>query len=361
MTQAPPSPATDDAYRTAGVDIAAGNAFVTAIGPAVARTRRPGVMGGLGGFGGLFDLAPLGLLDPILVAATDGVGTKLLLAEELGVHRGLGVDLVAMSVNDVAVQGAEPLFFLDYFATGRLDPDVAAAVVEGVADACVAAGCALLGGETAEMPGVYPPGRFDLAGFAVGAVERRDLLPQPQRVRPGDVVLAVASSGAHANGFSLIRRIVADTSADLRGAAPFARDLGLGAALLEPTRLYVRACRLLTTHGAVALAHVTGGGLVENLPRVMPENTVARLDLDSYALPSLFRWLAAAGSLIRHDLARTFNCGIGLLAIVPEAHAAAALDALRAVGETAWAVGTIAPATGAPGVRLEGGRDWPER
>ncbi|TVQ35118.1 MAG: phosphoribosylformylglycinamidine cyclo-ligase [Geminicoccaceae bacterium] len=360
MTQAPPPTNTPDAYREAGVDIALGNAFVAAIGPAVARTHRPGVMGAIGGFGGVFDLSVLAMTDPLLVAATDGVGTKLLLAEAVGVHRGLGIDLVAMSVNDIAVQGAQPLFFLDYFATGRLEPEVAAEVVNGVADACAESGCALLGGETAEMPGVYPPGRFDLAGFAVGAVERSRLLPRLDQVREGDVVLAVASSGLHSNGFSLVRRIVETSGADLQGPAPFAPATRLADALLTPTRLYVRACRVLAGAGASALAHVTGGGLLENLPRVMPQGTAARLDLDSYTLPPLFAWLAAAGALDRTSLARTFNCGIGLLAVVPAERTAAALEALYDAGETAWQVGEIVAGNGAPEVELQGGHGWPQ-
>ncbi|MFW5834154.1 MAG: phosphoribosylformylglycinamidine cyclo-ligase [Pseudomonadota bacterium] len=359
MTQAPPPTHVQDAYRDAGVDIEAGNAFVRAIGPAVARTVRPGVMGGIGGFGGLFDLAVLGLRDPLLVAATDGVGTKLLLAETVGRHRGLGIDLVAMSVNDIAVQGAEPLFFLDYFATGRLDPEVAAEVVEGVADACVEAGCALLGGETAEMPGVYPPGRFDLAGFAVGAVERARLLPRTETVAPGDAVIAVASSGLHSNGFSLVRRIVAQGGHDLASAAPFAPDQPLGEVLLAPTRLYVGACRTLAENGAKAIAHITGGGLTENLPRVMPAGLTARLDLDRFALPPLFAWLAEQGELDRTSLARTFNCGIGLLAIVAADAADAAVAELEAAGETAWIAGDVVARDGPDAVDLLGGRGWP--
>ncbi|MEO1089439.1 MAG: phosphoribosylformylglycinamidine cyclo-ligase [Pseudomonadota bacterium] len=360
MTQAPPSPTTtEDAYRTAGVDIAVGNAFVRAIGPAVARTARPGVVGEIGGFGGLFDLAAAGLHEPLLVAATDGVGTKLLLAEAVGSHRGLGVDLVAMSVNDVAVQGAQPLFFLDYFATGKLEPEVAAAVVEGVADACVDAGCALLGGETAEMPGVYPPGRFDLAGFCVGAVERSRLLPRRERVAIGDAVIAVASSGLHSNGFSLVRRIIDATGADLHAPAPFAAEGTLGAVLLSPTRLYVASALTLADAGAVALAHVTGGGLLENLPRVMPPDTIAVIDLDSYELPPLFAWLANTGRLGRQDLARTFNCGIGLLAIVPENAVGEAVARLAASGETVWRCGQVERGRGPATVRLDGGTTWP--
>ncbi len=364
MTQASPpgsepADAPRDAYRDAGVDIAAGNAFVATIAPAAERTRRPGVMQGLGGFGGLFDLKDAGFTDPILVAATDGVGTKLLLAQATGRFRALGVDLVAMSVNDIAVQGAEPLFFLDYYATGRLEANVARAVVEGVADGCAEAGCALLGGETAEMPGVYPPGAFDLAGFAVGAVERARLLPRPDRLRCGDALVAVASAGLHSNGFSLVRRIVATAGADLAAPAPFAPDRALGDVLMTPTRLYVTAARRLAAAGAHALAHVTGGGLVENLPRVLPRGLAARLDLDSYTLPPLFAWLAEAGGLDRRTLARTFNMGVGLIGVVPADAADTALAALAESGERAWILGRLEAGDGPPVVTLEGGRSWP--
>ena len=366
MTQAsPPSgntptaDGTGDAYGEAGVDIAAGSAFVEAIAPAAARTARPGVMAGLGGFGGLFDLRACGYADPVLVAATDGVGTKLLVAQATGDYRGLGVDLVAMSVNDIAVQGADPLFFLDYYATGRLEANVARAVVEGIADGCAEAGCALLGGETAEMPGVYPPGAFDLAGFAVGAVERNRVLPQVERIAAGDVVLAVASSGLHSNGFSLARRIVTTAGLDPGAPAPFASATTLGTALLTPTRIYARACRLLADNGARAIAHITGGGLLENLPRVLPLGLQARLDLDSYALPPLFAWLAAAGGLDRRTLGRTFNAGVGLAAVEAEADAEPALAALEAAGETAWRLGRVEPASGPARVVLDGGTAWP--
>jgi phosphoribosylformylglycinamidine cyclo-ligase len=360
MTQAPPARGFDaDAYKDAGVDVDAGNAFVDAIAPAADRTRRPGVMTGLGGFGGLFDLAAAGWRDPVLVAATDGVGTKLLLAERVGAYRGLGVDLVAMSVNDIAVQGAEPLFFLDYYATGRLEATIARAVVEGVADGCVEAGCALLGGETAEMPGVYPPGAFDLAGFAVGAAERHRLLPRIDEVRAGDALVAVASSGLHSNGFSLVRRIVTTAGADLAAPAPFDATVGLGDALMRPTRIYGRACRVLVDQGARALAHITGGGLVENIPRVLPRGLRAVVDLESYALPQLFDWLAEAGGLDRTTLARTFNLGVGLVGVVPADRAEEVVAALVGAGEAAWIVGRIAEGEGTPLVTLEGGPRWP--
>ena len=362
MTQAPPAHgAGGDAYKDAGVDVDAGNAFVDAIAPAAERTRRPGVMSGLGGFGGLFDLAAAGWRDPVLVAATDGVGTKLLLAERTGAYRGLGVDLVAMAVNDVAVQGAEPLFFLDYYATGRLEATIARAVVEGVADGCVEAGCALLGGETAEMPGVYPPGAFDLAGFAVGAAEREHLLPRPDDVRPGDALVAVASSGLHSNGFSLVRRIVTTAGADPAAPAPFDATVTLGEALMRPTRIYVPAARVLVGQGARALAHVTGGGLVENVPRVLPRGVRAVIDLDSYTLPPLFGWLAEAGGLERTALARTFNLGVGLVGVVAAERAEAVVAALVEAGEEAWIVGRVEAGEGAPLVTLAGGPRWPQR
>ena len=360
MTQAPPERGNDgDAYRAAGVDVDAGNAFVEAIAPAAERTRRPGVLAGLGGFGGLFDLAAAGWHDPVLVAATDGVGTKLLLAERTGAYRGLGVDLVAMCVNDVAVQGAQPLFFLDYYASGRLEATIARAVVEGVADGCVEAGCALLGGETAEMPGVYPPGGFDLAGFAVGAAARDRLLPNRDAVRPGDALVAVASSGLHSNGFSLVRRIVTTAGADLAAPAPFDAAVTLGAALMRPTRIYVAACRTFADHGARALAHVTGGGLVENVPRVLPRGLRAVVDLESYTPPPLFGWLAEAGGLERTALARTFNLGVGLVGVVAAEDANAAVAALEAAGEEAWVVGRVETGDGAPLVTLAGGPRWP--
>ena len=360
MTQAPPARGSGrDPYKDAGVDVDAGNAFVDAIAPAAERTRRAGVLAGLGGFGGLFDLAAAGWRAPVLVAATDGVGTKLLLAESTGAYRGLGVDLVAMCVNDVAVQGAEPLFFLDYYASGRLEATIARAVVEGVADGCVEAGCALLGGETAEMPGVYPAGAFDLAGFAVGAAERDRLLPRPDEVRAGDALVAVASSGLHSNGFSLVRRIVTTAGADLAAAAPFDARLTLGAALMRPTRIYVAACRAFAANGARALAHITGGGLVENIPRVLPRGLRAVVDLESYTAPPLFSWLAEAGGLDRTTLARTFNLGIGLVGVVPAIRAEDIVAALVEAGEDAWVVGRVEEDTGAPPVTLEGGPRWP--
>jgi len=346
-----PAPLT---YREAGVDIEAGNALVERIRPAVARTARPGVVGGIGGFGGLFALEPGRWREPVLVAGTDGVGTKLRLAIAAGRHRGVGVDLVAMCANDVAVQGAEPLFFLDYYATGRLDVDVAAEVVEGVAEGCVQAGCALLGGETAEMPGMYAPGDYDLAGFCVGVVERERLV-DGRGCAPGDVLVGLASSGPHSNGYSLIRRILEHTGADLAQALDDGTPLG--EALLAPTRIYVRA--LLALHGAgllKAAAHITGGGLPENLPRVLPEGVRAVVDADAWPEPPVFAWLRAHGPVARAEMYRTFNCGVGMVVVVPAAEAERALALAREAGETAWAIGRLEPAVpGTPRIEIRGG------
>lgn len=347
-------------YAAAGVDIAAGNRLVDRIAAETARTRRPGADAALGGFGGLFDLAAAGFRDPLLVAATDGVGTKLELAIAAGRLRGVGIDLVAMCVNDLVVQGAEPLFFLDYFATGRLEPDAAAAVVAGIADGCVAAGAALVGGETAEMPGFYPPGRFDLAGFAVGAVERERLLPS-RDVAAGDAVLGLASDGVHSNGFSLVRAVLTRTGARLEDPAPFdggARSLA--EALLAPTRIYVRPLLavLADRPGAVkALAHVTGGGLVENVPRVLPESLAARIDLAAIDVPPVFSWIAEAGGVAEPEMLRTFNCGIGMVAIVDAAAADGVAADLAAAGERVVRLGEIVPRTDAGVVPV--GRAFP--
>jgi len=295
-------------YRDAGVDIDAGNALVERIRPAVARTARPGVLGGIGGFGGLFALDTARWREPVLVAGTDGVGTKLRLAIAAGRHRGVGIDLVAMCANDVAVQGAEPLFFLDYYATGRLEVEVAAEVVEGVAEGCAQAGCALLGGETAEMPGMYAPGDYDIAGFCVGVVER-DRLVDGRACAPGDVLIGLASSGPHANGYSLIRRILERTGADL--ATPLPDGTPLGEALLAPTRIYVRALLALHQAGLLkAAAHVTGGGLPENLPRVLPRGVRAVVDAGAWPEPPVFAWIREQGPVTREEMRRTFNCGV---------------------------------------------------
>ena len=337
-------------YRAAGVDIDAGNALVERIKPLAAATARPGVAGGLGGFGALFDLKAAGYSDPVLVAATDGVGTKLRLAIETGRLTGVGIDLVAMCVNDLICQGAEPLFFLDYFATGRLDVDQAAQVIAGIAEGCRLSGCALIGGETAEMPGMYSEGDFDLAGFAVGAMERGGALPLP--ARPGDVVLGLASSGVHSNGFSLVRRIVAASGLGWDAPAPFAPETTLGEALLAPTRLYPAAARAARAAGEVrGFAHITGGGLPENLPRVLPEGLGADLDLGAWSLPPVFRWLRDTGGVARDELLRVFNCGIGLCVVVAPEDAEAVAAALAEAGETVHRLGRV---TETPGIAFRG-------
>ncbi len=314
-------------YAGAGVDIAAGNALVDRIKPAAAATARPGVMAGLGGFGALFDLKAAGYSDPVLVAATDGVGTKLRIAIDTGHLGGIGTDLVAMCVNDLVCQGAEPLFFLDYFATGRLDVERAAQVVEGIAAGCTEAGCALIGGETAEMPGLYAGEDFDLAGFAVGAMERGAALPDG--VAEGDVLLGLASSGVHSNGYSLVRRVVAGLGFGWDAPAPWGGGT-LGAELLTPTRLYVRPALAAIRGGGVrGLAHVTGGGLTENLPRVLPEGLGAEVDLSAWPLPPVFAWLAEAGGIAEAEMLRTFNCGIGMVAVVAPDRAEALVDVLQ--------------------------------
>ena len=328
-------------YRDAGVDIDAGNALVDAIKPAAKSTNRPGVVGGLGGFGGLFDLAACGYRDPLLVAATDGVGTKLKLAIDSGVHDTVGIDLVAMCVNDLVVQGAEPLFFLDYYATGRLEPAEGAAIVQGIAEGCRQAGCALIGGETAEMPGLYREGDYDLAGFAVGAVERNALL-DGQGVAPGDVILGLASSGLHSNGFSLVRKIIERSGLSLSADSPFAPGQKLGEALLTPTRIYVRAClTALRTGGLKALAHITGGGLTENLPRSLPAGCAAEIDPGTWQRLAVFDWLAEVGKIDEAEMIRTFNCGLGMVAIAAEADAARVADALSEAGEDVVQVGRV--------------------
>ena len=331
-------------YAGAGVDIDAGNALVERIKPAAARTARPGTMAGLGGFGALFDLRAAGYADPILVAATDGVGTKLRIAINTGLLEGVGTDLVAMCVNDLVCQGAEPLFFLDYFATGQLSVEAAARVVEGIAAGCAEAGAALVGGETAEMPGMYPPGDFDLAGFAVGALERGADLPRG--VTAGDLVLGVASSGVHSNGYSLIRRVAEAEGLGWEAPCPFG-DGALGAALLVPTRIYVRAARAaLAAGGLRAFAHITGGGLTENLPRVLPEGVGAEIDLDAWDLPPVFEWLRTRAGIAEPEMLKTFNCGIGLVAVVAAGRVDPVAEALRAAGETVSRIGRIAAGGG---------------
>ncbi|PSJ61055.1 phosphoribosylformylglycinamidine cyclo-ligase [Kumtagia ephedrae] len=331
-------------YAQAGVDIDAGNDMVERIKPLVRSTRRPGADGEIGGFGGLFDLKAAGFTDPVLVAANDGVGTKLKIAIDSGRHDTIGIDLVAMCVNDLVVQGAEPLFFLDYFATGKLDPDQGTAIVAGIAAGCRQAGCALIGGETAEMPGMYHGSDYDLAGFAVGAAERGQLLPTDDIVE-GDVLLGLASSGAHSNGFSLIRRIVEMSGLGWGDPAPFADGASLGEALLEPTRIYVKPIlkAVRGTHGIKALAHITGGGFPDNIPRVLPKDFSAELDLAAIDVPPVFSWLAKTGGVAPEEMMRTFNCGIGMIAVVAAGQAAQVAAVLQEAGETVTPVGRIVP------------------
>ncbi len=317
-------------------------------------------MGGLGGFGGMFDLAAAGFRDPVLVAATDGVGTKLKIADAAGRHDTIGIDLVAMCVNDLVVQGAEPLFFLDYFATGRLDVARAEAVVADIAAGCREAGCALIGGETAEMPGLYTGEDYDLAGFAVGAVERERILTGAAMAE-GDMVLGLAASGLHSNGFSLVRRVVEESGHDYAGPAPFAPEQRLGEALLEPTRIYVRSCLAALGTGHVhALAHITGGGLTENIPRVLPDGLACHIDGGAWPVPPVFAWLGEAGQVPGPEMARTFNCGIGMVVIVAAAGADSVQAALRHAGETVWPIGRIARrGDGEPVVIKDMGERWP--
>ena len=326
-------------YADAGVDIDAGNALVEQIKPAAKRTVRPGVMAGLGGFGALFDLKAAGFADPVLVAATDGVGTKLRIAIDTGVVDTIGIDLVAMCVNDLVCQGAEPLFFLDYFATGRLETDHAVRIIQGIATGCEQSGCALIGGETAEMPGMYQAGDFDLAGFAVGAMERGSALPAD--VAEGDVLLGLASDGVHSNGYSLVRKLVEVSGLNWADDCPFATGT-LGAALLAPTRLYVKpALSAINLGGVNALAHITGGGLTENIPRVLPDGMGVQIDLDSWDLPPVFQWLAATGGMQSSELLKTFNCGIGMVLAVSADRADALSRQLTAEGEKVSVLGCV--------------------
>jgi phosphoribosylformylglycinamidine cyclo-ligase len=349
-----PAPMT---YADAGVSIAAGNALVRAIAPLVRATARPGADAEIGGFGGFFDPKAAGFKDPLLVAATDGVGTKLKLAIDTNNHDGVGIDLVAMCVNDLVVQGAEPLFFLDYFATGKLEGDTAQRVVASIAGGCRIAGCALIGGETAEMPGMYAPGDYDLAGFAVGAVERGEQLTG-ERVAPGDVLLGLASSGVHSNGFSLVRRIVEARGAKLDRPALFDPDRRLADILMEPTRIYVRALLPEIRSGRIkALAHITGGGLLENVPRVLPDGCHARIDTAAWPQPPLFAWLQGQGNIEPGEMARTFNCGIGMVAAVAAQDVDATVAALTAAGETVFVIGAVD--AGAKGCTVTGdGEGW---
>lgn len=328
-------------YAQAGVSIAAGNALVRAIGPLAKSTRRPGADAALGGFGGVFDLKAAGFTDPLLVAANDGVGTKLKLAIEHDAHDGVGVDLVAMCANDLVVQGAEPLFFLDYYASGKLVPEIAERVIASIAEGCRQAGCALIGGETAEMPGMYAEGDYDLAGFCVGAVERDQLL-DGSAIRPGDVLLGLASTGVHSNGFSLVRRLAADRGWKLDRPAVFDQDVRMIDALMAPTRIYVASLLPQLRKGRIhGLAHITGGGLLENIPRVLPENCHARIDAAAWPLPRLMAFLQAQGNIEPEEMARTFNCGIGMVAAVAAEDAETVAAELTAAGETVFRIGVV--------------------
>ncbi len=343
-----------DRYLEAGVDIEAGNAFVKAIAPLARSTARPGASGALGGFGGLFDLEEAGLTSPILVAATDGVGTKLQLIAKADRHKVAGIDLVAMCVNDLLVQGAEPLFFLDYFASSKLDPLAAKDVVAGIAEGCSASGCALIGGETAEMPGHYKPGDFDLAGFAVGAVSRDKMLPRDD-IQAGDVMLGLAASGLHANGYSLVNKILRNERLALSDPAPFDQTKLLADVLLTPTRIYVASMKPALHEGSIkGLAHITGGGLVENIPRILPDGLVAKIDARQWQAPPIFRWIYETAKMTPESLLRTFNCGIGMVVIVAEADAKTVTGLLKEQGETVCRLGKLILGDGPACVEIDG-------
>ena len=334
-------------YADSGVDIDAGNRLVDLIKPMVRSTARAGADAEIGGFGGLFDLRAAGFADPILVAATDGVGTKLKIAIETGLHSGIGVDLVAMSVNDLVVQGAEPLFFLDYYSCGKLDSEAAATIVAGIAEACRESGCALIGGETAEMPGLYKEGDYDLAGFAVGAAERGGLLPRAD-IQAGDAVIGLGSSGVHSNGFSLVRKIVAHSGLGFDAQAPFSPVMTLGGTLLTPTRLYAKSClrAIRQTSAVKGLAHITGGGFTDNIPRVLPKHLGVGIDLARVPVLPVFKWLAEQGGVAERELLRTFNCGIGMIAVVKADAVEAVSEVLTSSGETVALLGEVIPAAG---------------
>ena len=342
-------------YAQAGVDIDAGNRMVDLIKPLVRATARPGADAEIGGFGGLFDLKRVGYRDPILVAATDGVGTKLKVAVDTGRHDTIGIDLVAMSVNDLVVQGAEPLFFLDYYACGKLEPEVGAAVVAGISLGCREAGCALIGGETAEMPGVYQGDDYDLAGFAVGVVERDGVLPRND-IAEGDVILGLASTGVHSNGYSLVRKVVEKTGLSWTAPAPFVSDQSLGEAVLTPTRIYVKSClaAIRGTKAVKGLAHITGGGFPDNIPRVLPDGLGARINLAAVPVPPVFQWLANEGGIAEHEMLRTFNCGIGMIVVVSPKDADAVAQAFTQGGETTVTLGKIIKASGDARVVYDG-------
>jgi phosphoribosylformylglycinamidine cyclo-ligase len=342
-------------YAQAGVDIDAGNRLVEMIKPLVKATARPGADADIGGFGGLFDLKRAGYSDPILVAATDGVGTKVKIAIDTGIHDNIGIDLVAMSVNDLVVQGAEPLFFLDYFACGKLDPSTAAKIVAGVARGCSQSGCALIGGETAEMPGLYADGDYDLAGFAVGAAERGKLLPRND-MGAGDILLGIASSGVHSNGFSLVRKVVERSGMLWHAPAPFDPSRTLGEAVLTPTRLYVKSClaAIRETAAVKALAHITGGGFPDNIPRVLPDGLGVTVDLSKVPVLPVFKWLASAGNIAEPEMLRTFNCGVGMVAVVEAGNADAVTAVLAREGETVVRLGEVVASSGEPRVKYTG-------
>ncbi len=345
-------------YKDAGVDIDAGNALVDAIKPLAKATSRAGADASLGGFGAFFDLKAAGFTDPVLVSCTDGVGTKLMLAQATGQHRGIGIDLVAMSVNDLVVQGAEPLLFLDYFATGKLDLSAARSVVQGIAEGCSTAGCALVGGETAEMPGMYAPGHYDLAGFALGAIERGQALTG-DNVSAGDVILGLASSGFHSNGYSLVRRAVEDNGISYSDEAPFATNQSLGEALLTPTRIYVKSCLSAVRAGHVkALAHITGGGFIENIPRVLPKGLSAEIDATAVPLPPMMVWLMKIAGISAGEMARTFNCGIGMVVIVDPDHLQAAQSLFEDHGESVTKIGMITERGDGPRVKIQNIENW---
>jgi len=352
---------TNNAYKEAGVDIDAGAELVERIKPAVKKTSRSGVMSGIGGFGALFDLKETGYKDPVLVSSTDGVGTKIKVAIESGIHATIGQDLVAMCVNDIVVQGAEPLFFLDYFATGKLDLDTAETIVNSIAKGCEIAGCALIGGETAEMPGLYSGEDYDLAGFAVGAVDRAHIITG-ERIKEGDIILGLASNGLHSNGFSLVRKIVGGTQGyGYDSKAPFAPDQKMGEALLAPTRIYIKPIlealkdRDSSGYGLIkGMAHITGGGLTENIPRVIPENLKAVIDTSNWDIPPVFGWLAEAGQLSYEDMYRTFNCGIGMAVIISGEHADKIKESLENSGEQVFRIGEIHRTETGPAIDFKG-------
>jgi len=342
-------------YKDAGVDIDAGEELVARIAPAARATRRSGADADLGGFGGLFDLKAAGFKDPVLVAATDGVGTKLKIAIDTGLFDGIGQDLVAMCVNDIVVQGAEPLFFLDYYASAKLDVDAAARVIQGIARACKESGCALIGGETAEMPGLYAKGDFDLAGFSVGAVERGHVLPRTGEMVAGDVLIGVASSGVHSNGYSLVRKVVEKSGLSWDADAPFAPGKKLGEALLTPTRLYVRsALEALRVGGVKGFAHITGGGITENLPRALPDGMDADVDLNSWNPSPVFGWMAKSAGIAAPEMLRTFNCGIGMVAVVSEKSSGHVIEAFQQCGDKAMRLGHLVPGSGEAKVTYRG-------